>query len=171
MPELNQMTQLIIVGLGMLVAGGVIGLAIGRYQSPNTRAKKEMEDRLEKNQQQMNDYQRQVSEHFAETAKLVQTMNQSYKNVHEHLADSALKLTNPDISRQILDAANNGPLLETELKLSESDVNPPRDWAPKNPGDKGTLREDFGLNESSDEQSSNEQNNPDASKAKEDSLT
>lgn len=147
MPEMNEMTQLIIVGLGMLIAGGIIGLAIGRYQSPNTRAKKEMEERLEKTQAQMNEYQRQVADHFAETANLVHNMNQSYKKVHEHLADSALKLTNPEISRQILEAANNGPLLEAELKLSDTEVEPPRDWAPKNPGDKGTLSEDFGLND------------------------
>ncbi|GAA6150800.1 YhcB family protein [Pseudoteredinibacter isoporae] len=137
------LSHLIIVAVGMLLAGGIIGLAIGRSTSPQSKATETLKEELEQLKEEQRDYQHEVAEHFAETADLVNNMNQSYKAVHEHLANSALKLSNPDISRQILEAGTSQPALESQAmgELQEQ----PKDWAPKNPGDKGTLSEDFGL--------------------------
>lgn len=137
------LSHLIIVAVGMLLAGGIIGLAIGRSTSPQSKAAETLKEELEQLKEEQRDYQHEVAEHFAETADLVNNMNQSYKAVHEHLANSALKLSNPDISRQILEAGTSQPALESQAmgELQEQ----PKDWAPKNPGDKGTLSEDFGL--------------------------
>lgn len=153
---MQEFSHLIIVGVGMLLAGGIIGLAIGRNASPQNKAAEELKEQLEHNKAQQQEYQQEVAEHFAETAKLVNSMNQSYKEVHEHLANSSLKLSNPDVSRQILEAGTSHPALETESmeELQEQ----PRDWAPKNPGDKGTLSEDFGLEKSASTDPDEEEN-------------
>lgn len=138
-----ELSHLIIVAVGMLIAGGIIGLAIGRSTSPQSKATEALKEELEQLKEEQRDYQHEVADHFTETAELVNNMNQSYKAVHEHLANSALKLSNPDVSRQILEAGTSQPALETQAmgELQEQ----PKDWAPKNPGDKGTLSEDFGL--------------------------
>lgn len=138
-----ELSHLIIVAIGMLIAGGIIGLAIGRSTSPQSKATEVLKEELEQLKEEQRDYQHEVADHFTETAELVNNMNQSYKAVHEHLANSALKLSNPDVSRQILEAGTSQPALETQAmgELQEQ----PKDWAPKNPGDKGTLSEDFGL--------------------------
>ncbi|MCV6614321.1 MAG: DUF1043 family protein [Cellvibrionaceae bacterium] len=141
-----ELFHLILVGAGMIVAGIIIGLAIGRSTSAQSRASKDLKEQLDQQQEQQREYQQEVAEHFVETAKLVNQMNQSYKEVHEHLANSALKLSNPEISRQLLEAGTSQPELEAESMQALQEQ--PKDWAPKNPGDKGTLSEDFGLDAS-----------------------
>jgi len=156
-----ELSHLIITGVGMLIAGGIIGLAIGRSTSQQSKAAETLKEELEQLKEEQRDYQHEVAEHFAETADLVNNMNQSYKAVHEHLANSALKLSNPDVSRQILEAGTSQPALESQAmgELQEQ----PKDWAPKNPGDKGTLSEDFGLEKAKE----NEQEESDSEKKEE----
>lgn len=158
MYEMSEFTQLLFVGAGMLAAGGIIGFAIGRNSSPQTKTTEELKEQLHQSQEEKEEYQREVADHFAQTAELVDQMNQSYKSVHEHLASSALKLTNPDISRQILEAGSSPVAIESTSmeELQEQ----PKDWAPKSPGDKGTLREDFGLEKKREEEELSEAEKP-----------
>jgi uncharacterized protein len=102
-----------------------------------------LEQRLHQAESNFEGYQRDVAEHFAQTSQLVNNMTQSYREVHEHLASGALKLATPAISRQILDSANSHLSGNTKAYLKEQRVEPPRDWAPKSAGSKGTLSEDF----------------------------
>jgi uncharacterized membrane-anchored protein YhcB (DUF1043 family) len=119
--------------------------------SPEQQRSRDMENRLDKAESQLSDYQHQVSEHFADTSQLVNDLTQSYKNVHEYLANSALKLANPDLSRQLLEAGD-GTLKSAETQQTDPKaeaIAPARDWAPREPGQKGQLSEDFNLDETS----------------------
>lgn len=133
----------------VLILVGILGLALGAVLTflamrgrNNVDRTQDLEMRLREANDKLEDFQLQVNEHFDQTSQLVHNLTESYKEVHEYLANSALRLSSQDIGRQMLEAGSG--------KLSDNDENlqsvaPPRDWAPKEPGAKGTLAEDFGL--------------------------
>jgi len=147
--------EMIIIAVVALVIGIIIGTIINRTVSPQASKSRALESRLQDSEQKLTEYQQEVTEHFADTAKLVNNLTQSYKDVHEHLANNALRLANVDISRQLLssspeDGTNN------EEPTGEELPEPPKDWAPKTPDEAGTLREDYGLQDEAAPQDSPE---------------
>ncbi|SDZ93482.1 YhcB family protein [Microbulbifer marinus] len=138
---MHSTSVLILVGILGLALGALLAFIAVRGRGGVDRTQ-ELELRLREANNKLEDFQLQVNEHFDQTAQLVHNLTESYKEVHEYLANSAVRLASQDISRQMLEAGSG--------KLSENDDNlksvaPPRDWAPKEPGAKGTLAEDFGL--------------------------
>ena len=132
----------------VLILVGVLGLALGALLAflttrnrQNADRTQELELRLKEANTKLEDFQLQVNEHFDQTAQLVHNLTESYREVHEYLANSAMRLSSQDIGRQMLEAGS-GKLSDNDDNLS---VLPPRDWAPKEPGAKGTLSEDFGI--------------------------
>ncbi len=139
---------LVLTGLITLAIGCVVGIVIAPLLHPQEKQNRDLEQRLQKTEDKMANYQQEVSEHFAQTSQLVNSLTQSYKDVHEYLANSALKLTTPDISRQLLEAGKGNLITGDPNKvLDEANFEPPRDWAPKEPGEKGMLSEEYGLEE------------------------
>ncbi len=138
---------LILTGLITLALGCVAGVLLSRSLHPREKQNRELEQRLQEAEARMSDYQQEVTEHFAQTSQLVNNLTRSYREVHEYLAGSALKLSNPDVSRQILQAGRGNLLSEDPAVIDEDKFEPPRDWAPKEPGSKGPLSEDYGLDE------------------------
>ena len=136
--------EMIIIATVALVIGIIIGTVLNRTVSPEATKSRTLETRLQETEQKLTDYQQEVTEHFADTAKLVNNLTQSYKDVHEHLANNALRLANVDISRQLL---SSSPEVENAESISDELPEPPKDWAPKSANQEGTLREDYGLNE------------------------
>lgn len=142
-----ELSTLILTGFSSLIAGALIGTLLTKTLRPQEQQNRELELRLRQAEDKLSTYQDQVTVHFAETSQLINKLTQSYKEVHEHLASSALTLTNPDISRQLIEAGD-GTLGESTPSYTHADpatLQPPRDWAPKNPGQSGQLSEDFGL--------------------------
>ncbi|WP_439133196.1 YhcB family protein [Pseudomaricurvus sp.] len=144
------LSTLIITAIAALLIGGALGAILTKSLHPDEKQNRELENRVNKAEDKLKDYQQDVTEHFAQTSQLVNSLTQSYKEVHEYLADSALKLTNPDISRQLIDAAD-GKLLPASSKAKDTSSRDehgtmaPRDWAPRGADGKGQLSEDFGL--------------------------
>ena len=147
------LSTLIISAVAALLVGTAIGAILVKSMHPQEQQNREMENRLKNAEESLKDYQQEVSEHFAETSQLVNNLTQSYKDVHEYLANSALKLTNPDISRQLIDAGDGKLISNTaeENADDESNTEAPRDWAPKTPGETGQLSEEFGLEKEAEE--------------------
>ncbi len=138
------LSTLIISCLVCLAAGGgIAALVLYTFRAPLLG--RDLEQRLHHAETTLQSYQRDVAEHFAQTSQLVNNLTQSYREVHEHLANGALKLATPAISRQILDSANSSLGGDTKSYISGQHLEPPRDWAPKAPGSKGTLSPDYGL--------------------------
>ena len=139
------LSTLILTALLSALGGCLVTALLMRSFNPKQQQNHELEQRLETAEQKLGDYQAEVSEHFAQTSALVNNLTQSYKEVHQHLASSALQLANPDLSRQML-AAGDGKLLpEGEALDADEPSEAARDWAPKAPGEKGALSEDYGL--------------------------
>jgi len=124
--------------------GGLLGAFISRNLFPPEQQKM-LEENLQNTKQELDQYQREVAEHFAETAKLAQNLTQSYKEVHDHLSKGALQLTSPEITQQVLAAGDKSLGISSPEVLEDQEVEPPRDWAPRVPGQSGTLSEDYGL--------------------------
>ena len=137
-------SALVITGLVCLLAGAGIGGLIA-YVFRGKLLGQDIEQRLHETESSLQGYQRDVAEHFAQTSQLVNNLTHAYREVHEHLANGALKLATPAISRQILDSANSGASTSSKAYITEQHIEPPRDWAPKAPGAKGMLSEDYDL--------------------------
>ncbi|SDJ65272.1 YhcB family protein [Microbulbifer yueqingensis] len=145
---------LILVGILGLALGALLAFLATRNRGGVDRTQ-ELELRLRDANRKLEDFQLQVNEHFDQTSQLVHNLTESYREVHEYLANSAMRLSSQDIGRQMLEAGSG--------KLSENDealqgVEPPRDWAPKEPGAKGALAEDYGLEREPQERSENAAN-------------
>lgn len=140
-----ELSTLIATGVGGLIGGCVIGALLARTMHPQEQQNRELETRLQQAEDKLNNYQHEVTEHFAETSQLVNNLTQSYKEVHEFLANGALKLTNPDISRQIIEAGDGKLISREKAEEADTHTEQPRDWAPKEPGETGQLSEEFGL--------------------------
>ncbi len=126
--------------------GGLIGAVISRTLIPPAN-QKDLEKQLLKAQSDLETYQQDVAQHFAETSRRINNLTESYREVHEHLASGAIQLTNAEISNKILAAGDKALGIEASQVPENIDVQPPKDWAPKTPGQKGVLSEDFGLDE------------------------
>ncbi|MEW5248091.1 YhcB family protein [Microbulbifer sp. 2201CG32-9] len=138
---MHSTSVLILVGVVGLALGAILAFLANRGRGGTDRTQ-ELELRLSEANSKLEDFQLQVNEHFDQTAQLVHNLTKSYREVHEYLANSAVRLSSQDIGRQMLEAGS-GKLSDNDESLR--DVVPPRDWAPKEPGAKGTLAEDFGL--------------------------
>lgn len=126
--------------------GGLLGAFISRSIFPPEQ-QKILEESLSSSRKELDHYQREVAQHFADTAELVQNLTKSYKDVHDHLAKGAVNLTNAEITQQILKAGDDSIGIDAKESLGEHTLEVPRDWAPKSPGQTGTLSEEYGLND------------------------
>ncbi len=135
-----------------LVIGGFAGYALAKARNPDNRVR-ELEEHLHALQGKYDHYQDAVTQHFVSTAQLVNNLSNSYREVHEHLRQGAESLcadnrrhgsSNPANAFEKLDAPR-GNTLQGALVDDHYTVEPPRDYATKQPTDKGTLHEDYGF--------------------------
>ena len=147
------LTTLLIISSAAFIIGYLLSLLFTRTLSATEQKTRELEVQLQQAEQRLTDYQQEVTEHFAETAKRVNNLTQNYRDVHEHLAGSALKLANVDISRQLLSSKVDDAKHEsqTDTSISNEGFEAPKDWAPS----EGTLSEDYGLKEEKELTASN----------------
>lgn len=137
---------LLMVSAIVFCIGGLIGAVISRTLMP-PEMQKDLEQSLQASRSELERYQQDVSQHFADTSKLVTNLTNAYKEVHDHLAKGAIQLTNAEISKKILDAGDRNLGIEAQDSIEELNFEPPKDWAPKVPGQAGTLSEEFGLDD------------------------
>ncbi|MFT7185826.1 MAG: uncharacterized membrane-anchored protein YhcB (DUF1043 family) [Pseudohongiellaceae bacterium] len=135
----------ILAGVGLFFLGIMVGAVCHRSFQGETSKNKRLEQKLAELQDTHSRYQAEVSEHFMDTAKAVQTLNKSYRDVHTQLAKGASKLCNDDHSDDFLSINFSPDNTNTQTK----DNTPPMDYAPKDrPDAEGTLSERYGLEDS-----------------------
>tara|TARA_R110002110_G_scaffold91264_2_gene237619 strand:+ start:246647 stop:247135 length:489 start_codon:yes stop_codon:yes gene_type:complete len=143
-PELTQ-PVLIAIGVGLLVAGLIIGLLLGRRSSPAGQKSREVERQLDEVLQAKKVYEDEVVEHFTATAKLLNNLTESYREVHNHLATGAGTLCKGE-GPVSLGRLENGQEDPNEIPPQLASIQPPLDYAPKtSPDEKGMLNEEFGI--------------------------
>lgn len=113
---MSPLLQFILVAAIALIAGIIIGRMLSN-SGANAAHKRELEEELQQARKELADYKQDVSEHFSQTAELVNNLTNSYRDVHTHLASGSEKLCNTD---QLLDRIQQ-PLLEKEARPSTED--------------------------------------------------
>lgn len=146
-------SALVITSVVCLCIGAGIGLLIQRMLL-SSGSPKDVEAKYNALQDEYQQYQQNVAQHFVDTSRLVIEAQQRERSLREHLISGALQLTSAEVSRAILaqndeqDAQSSEQLLEN---LDPATLKAPTDWAPKTPGTSGVLSEEFGLKEEQDE--------------------
>lgn len=148
----------VLLYLLVFLIGVIAGVFYARQQKPDHRVQ-ELETLLHDLQGRHERYQLSVSEHFEQTASLVNELSQRYRDVHEHLVQGAQNLCddpkrpredNPANAFASLGAAPPAQAPVYSVLPHATDDHelyalPPRDYATKSPSDKGTLDERFGF--------------------------
>lgn len=142
------MTNLILAAVAALAVGLIIGLLIGRSSQGTNLRQRRAEQQIEELRNEYTRYQAQVNEHFMESAHMLRRFNDAFRDVNQHMARGANRLANDDEWLDELEQENRRARL-TGSKGDSGDVaEPPRDYAPKkDPAEKGTLDEGYGLTE------------------------
>ena len=140
------MTNLILAAVAALAVGLIIGLLIGRSSQGSTLRQRRAEQQIEELRNEYTRYQAQVNEHFMESAHLLRRFNDAFRDVNQHMARGANRLANDDDWLDELAQDKSHARLTGNKGHSDDVAEPPRDYAPKkDPAEKGTLEEGFGL--------------------------
>ena len=135
---------IIIAGLSFIT--GAISITVFKsFKQVSTNETEEISKKLQKSDLELKEYQQAVSEHFLVLSQLVTNVINGYKDINEHLTKSALRLSSPEIGKQLL-KNNNTKLADLEAahqKIDLSNIDIPRDYAPKVPG--GVLSEGYSV--------------------------
>lgn len=141
---------LLTVAIAMIIIGVLIGMFVAQRTAPSRQNQRQLEEHMNELQQQQQDYQHEVTEHFEETAKLLNQLTSNYKDVHSHLARGALLLAGEkaetSITALVDDSQAEAPV---EQPTDIESMAPPLDYAPKTDDEPGMLNEEFGLEKAS----------------------
>ena len=152
-----------IIGIITLAVGALIGYLLGR-SGDSSNKQQQLIDQLNESQRELGEYKEQVNSHFEQTAALVNNLTESYKAVHQHLAQGSealcltehtpVELDKAPMQSRISDQSEVEVPTVTETVTPEEEqvVEPPRDYAPKQPDEEGTLSEGYGLKEAASEE-------------------
>ncbi|MGB0957404.1 MAG: YhcB family protein [Litorivicinus sp.] len=124
-----------LIAIGLVGCG--IGFTWGRNTRPDLKARADLEARMADADQRHTALQHQISDHFNETARLVNQLSSQYRAVHEHLAEGQRTLVDdqdidPDSKIQALI-----PAPASENLIADQATAQPRDYSEK----PGTLNE------------------------------
>jgi uncharacterized protein len=132
----------LIIAVVALLVGLGLGVLLGRVRF-GQGASNQLANRLQQTEAELENYQHQVAKHFVDTSQRISDLTQSYRDLHQHLADGAARLASPDISRKLLEAAEVKQVGGDVIDHAETNLEPPKDWAPKIPGQKGGLADEY----------------------------
>jgi len=112
-------------GVIILLVGGGVGFWIGRSGVGGSRAK------VEKAEAELEEYKRNVTEHFGQTAAQFQAIGKQYRELYEHMANGAQALCEPgEAGVQLLFApGTDAAPTDVEQTAVEAEVSPPTDYA------------------------------------------
>lgn len=139
-----------VIAVSSLIIGALLGYFLLGRLKPGQQSRAAIEKQFSDIQKQQRDYQQQVNHHFDHTAELLNELAESYRSVHNHIVEGAKNLHSSGIS-PLQPLPEGRPLLETQpTHMTPSQQ--PLDYAPRAPGSKGPLHEEFGLEKEGREQ-------------------
>ncbi|MFD2229685.1 YhcB family protein [Alkalimarinus sediminis] len=159
---MNEMENYIAIAVIAFLSGAFLGILIYRAIRSDASRSARVEQQMDELQQTHTRYQAQVSDHFVQTAHLINRLNQDYRDIHNHLAKGATELCSEDSANSLLSLSSETPeqpIIDHQEEISEIEkiyAEPPRDYAPKSTDDQGTLSEEFGLKENEKNKNSTE---------------
>lgn len=112
--------------VSLAVLGGIVFVLLGAgfgYQSAMMRERKAGGGRTASElKTELEDYQQNVSDHFMESAALLQGMTEQYKKIYEHMARGAQDLCETQEDRPELAALRNGLLAAALASSTHEDL-------------------------------------------------
>ena len=141
--------DLIIYCLLSFIAGILATFIFQKFLSSESRQNRDVERHLQESQDQLKSYQQEVSDHFQQSAKLVDQLTESYREVHNHLAEGAHSLLDTTVTEPVLKSIPARDKIDASTASADTEGKSavaPLDYAPKRtPYDRGMLDESFGL--------------------------
>ncbi len=130
--------DMLTTGVLCFAAGVVTGAGLLFWLLPARRQAGQLIRDRDEARQALNHYRDKVDDHFLQAADLVNDMTQAYRSVHEHLSKGVQVLCSEvGRKRAVAKSLDSAPGNDNSEPMT-----PPLDYAPSA---KGTLSEDFGL--------------------------
>lgn len=150
---MTETTIQLAAAFGLFLLGLFIGMAVQRTTKGDGKKIARLQQKLTETEEKFTRYQADVTSHFMNTARKVQTLNKSYREVNEQLAKGARKLCEDGEIEDFLslnfEPQSNASHRGHTIEGNENGVAPPMDYAPKDkPEEEGTLSEGFGFQDS-----------------------
>lgn len=141
----------VLIALVALSIGALAGFFAGRSWSVRHDKTAALSRQLDETHAEYSHYQDQVDQHFHKTADLINNLTHTYSEIHQHLSDGAQRLSKrtlakTPIEQNFLRNTEATPTLEINSPATNSAIEPPRDYAPKNSNEPGALSENFDIN-------------------------
>jgi len=141
-------TTTLLIAIACLLVGLALGAMLARFFSPQQKKQRELQETLQRTEDQYHLYQQDVADHFVKSAAVFRELSQNYRVLGEQFADSATRLGSPEMGRQVLEAASPAAAAQPPPHTwSSTPAEPPKDYAPST---RGVLNERFGLDDHPD---------------------
>ncbi len=156
-----EMGLVVIIAIVAFLVGVLGGFLVSKATAGSDRSGN-LKNQMDSLQGRFTDYQAEVANHFNKTANIAQKFSQSYQEMQSHLQHSVETLVSDSELRskllseikinelKALDYSAEGAEGHVEQDVSEQEAttvstynDTPRDYAPKVPGEVGTLAEEF----------------------------
>ncbi|WP_434358347.1 Z-ring associated protein ZapG [Parasalinivibrio latis] len=111
-------------GLVLVAVGIVVGFLLARITRKNADNAKALQKELDKTKYELEQYRQDLVDHFAQSAKLLESISKDYAKLHQHMAKTSSDLM-PDLPEQ--DNPFTKPV--PELIVAEAPQEPPRDYS------------------------------------------
>lgn len=135
--------------LASAATGLIIGLGAGIILSRaffSGGKDKSLQQHLHQTQDELKNYQLEVTQHFNETAQLLKKMAESYRDVHNHLASGANNLSKDSHGVPVMKKLPEIDTIAEGSTEQAAHISPPLDYAPRQtPYDRGSLSGDHHL--------------------------
>ena len=119
--------------LGLLI-GSVLGLVVSRLSMPNNQKQKDLQKELDKTRYQLDQQKQDLTDHFAQTAEMLDSLGKEYTKLYQHMSKTSAELLpslpeqdNP-FMKKITQKPNKNPPPQKEIFEAEG-YNVPKDYA------------------------------------------
>lgn len=141
----------VIIVIVALFVGILLGFLFSKATSKDSSGN--IKNQMDSLQERFNDYQSEVATHFNTTASLAQKISQDYQDMQAHLANSVETLiADEELRIRLLAEIKTDTAPALDYSVEATVVTPatthneaPKDYAPKTPGEIGTLDEEFAV--------------------------
>ncbi|EEX67442.1 Z-ring associated protein ZapG [Vibrio metoecus] len=117
-----------IYAIAGLLVGIAVGMLIARLTTPQYKTQKNLQKELESAKFTIEQQRQELSDHFAQTAEMLDTLGKDYTKLYQHMAKTATDLI-PNLPEQDNPFSKLAQQKESENKQPEELEQPPKDYA------------------------------------------
>jgi uncharacterized membrane-anchored protein YhcB (DUF1043 family) len=140
------MENMILISSITFIVGMIVGAMSNHFLRSETSKNRRLEHQLDDLQLKKTQYEAEVSDHFVQTAAILNRLNEDFQEAQTQLSKAASKLcsgTEAEQFQQLPATAKHVKIIQDKIESTEQ---PPLDYAPKSTDkDVGTLQEGYGL--------------------------